>query len=175
VFFTHEIIDWTITSNRPLVLLKLNFTEAYDKVSWVFLFNTMERLGMLQELVNLVSVLIKDVKATMGVNGNITPYFHVHKGVRQGWPLAPYIFLIMGEILNMMFNGVMKIGKVRGIKMFNSKGQQTFLEYLDDTTIIVLGMKDNLHNVVGILNQFLEILGLKLDWEKNVAQKASQV
>jgi hypothetical protein len=38
----------------------------------------------------------------------------------------------------------------------------------------VLGTKDNLHNVVGIQNQFLEIVGLKRDWEKNVAQKASQ-
>jgi len=38
----------------------------------------------------------------------------------------------------------------------------------------MLGTEDNLHNVVDILNQFLEILRLKLDWEKNVAQKASQ-
>ncbi len=90
VFLTHETIDWTIRSNQPLVLLKLHFTKAYDKVSWVFLFNTMERLRMLQEFVNLVNLLIKDVKATMCVNGNITPYFHVHKGVRQGCPLAPY-------------------------------------------------------------------------------------
>jgi len=127
VFLTHETIDWTIRSNQPLVLLKQNFAKAYDKVSWVFLFDTMERLKMFQEFVNLVNLLIKDVKATMCINGNITPYFHVHKGVRQGCPLASYIFLIMGEIFNMMFNGVMKKGKVRGIKMFNSKGQQILL------------------------------------------------
>jgi hypothetical protein len=74
----------------------------------------MERLRMLQDFFNLVSLLIKDVKATMCVNGNITPYFLIHKGVKQGCPLAPYIFL--REILNMMFNGVIKIGKVRRIK-----------------------------------------------------------
>jgi hypothetical protein len=88
VFFTLETIDWTIRFNPPLVLLQQNFTKAYDKVSWVFLFNTMERLRMFQEFVNLVSLLIKDVKTTMCVNGNITPYFHVHKGVRQGCPLT---------------------------------------------------------------------------------------
>ncbi len=103
---------------------------------------------MLQEIFNLVNLLIKDVKATMCVNGNITPYFHLHKGGRQGCPLAPHIFLIMGEIFNVMFNGVMKIGKVRRIKMLNSKGQQTLLEYLNDTTITVLGT--DLHNAVGI-------------------------
>jgi hypothetical protein len=68
----------------------------------------------------------------------------------------------------------MKARRVRGIKLLNSKGQQILLEYFDDTIVIVSGMEDNLHNVVGILNQFFEILGLKLDWEKNVAQKASQ-
>ncbi len=83
MFFTHETIDWTIRFNTPLLLLKLNFTKVYDKVSWVFLFNTMEKLRMLQEFVNLVSLLIKDVKATMRVNGNINPYFHVHKGVSK--------------------------------------------------------------------------------------------
>jgi hypothetical protein len=76
----------------------------------------MERLRMRQDFFNFVSLLIKDVNATMCVNGNITPCFLIHKGVRQGCPLAAYIFLIMGEVLTMMFSGVIKIGKVRRIK-----------------------------------------------------------
>lgn len=107
------------------MLLEQIFPKAYNKINWAFLFNAMERLGMLQEFINLVSLLIK-AKVAVCFNGNITPYFHLHKGVNQSYSLALYLFLIVGDIFNMMFKRAMKIGKVRGIKLRNSKGQQTF-------------------------------------------------
>jgi hypothetical protein len=48
--------------NVTLVLLKQNFPKAYDRINWAFLFNAMERLGMPQEFINLVSLLFKDAK-----------------------------------------------------------------------------------------------------------------
>jgi len=86
----------------------------------------MERLGMPQEFINLVSLLFKDAKVVMCFNRNIIPYFHLHKGVSQSYPLTLYLFLVVGDILNMMCKKAMKIGKVRGIKLFNSKGEQSF-------------------------------------------------
>jgi hypothetical protein len=109
-----------------MVSLKQNFPKAYNKISWVFLFIAMERLGMLKIFINLVSFLFKDAKVAVCFSGNITPYFHLRKGVSQSYPLASYLFLVVGDICNMMFKKVMKIRKVRGIKLLNSKGQQTF-------------------------------------------------
>jgi hypothetical protein len=99
----------------------------------------MERLGMPQEFINLVSLLFKDAKIIVCFNGNITPYFHLHKGVSQSYPLALYLFLVVGDIINMMLKKAMKIGKVRRIKLLNLKGQQTFFLYVDDTTTTMLG------------------------------------
>jgi hypothetical protein len=67
----------------------------------------------------------------------------------------------VGEIFNMMFKEVVKTRKVRGIKLPNSNIQQTFSRYADDTIVIVLGTKDNFHNVMGIFNQFLKTSGLE--------------
>ncbi len=67
----------------------------------------------------------------------------------------------MKEIFNMMFKKVVKTRKVRGIKLPNSNIQQTLSLYANDTIVIVLGMEDNFHNVIGIFNQFLKTSGLE--------------
>jgi hypothetical protein len=67
----------------------------------------------------------------------------------------------VGEIFNMMFKEVVKTRKVRENKLPNSNIQQTLSWYADDTVVIVLGMEDNFHNVMGIFNQFLKTLGLE--------------
>jgi hypothetical protein len=61
----------------------------------------------------------------------------------------------------MMFKKVMKTRKVRAIKLPNSNIQQTLSLYANDTIVIVLGMEDNFHNVIGIFNQFLKTSGLE--------------
>jgi hypothetical protein len=84
----------------------------------------MERLGMPQEFINLVSLLLKDAKVALCFNGNITPYFHLHKGVSRSYPLALNLFLVVGDILNMMLKKAMKIGKVRRIKLLTQKANK---------------------------------------------------
>jgi hypothetical protein len=118
--------DFFPKKNVTLVLLKQNFPKAYNKISWAYSFNAMEKLGMHQEFINLVSLLFKDAKVAMCFNGNITPYFHLHKGVSQSYPLALNLFLVVGDILYMMFKKAIKIRKIRRIKLTHSKGQQTF-------------------------------------------------
>jgi len=78
------------------VLFKLDFAKAYDKVSWVFfLFKAMKKLGMPNEFFNLINFLIQKAKVPICFNGNITSSFKIHKGVKQGCPLAPYLFFIV--------------------------------------------------------------------------------
>ncbi len=79
---THETIDWTTCSNQSLVLLKLDFHKAYDKVSWELLFLVFEKVGMAQESIEMVKVLVQDVEAVICVNGCITKTFTIERGVR---------------------------------------------------------------------------------------------
>jgi hypothetical protein len=60
-------------------------------------------------------------------NDKILPSFHVSKGVKQGCPLAPYLFLIMGEILNFMFKQAMVNGKIKRITML--RGGKQYIIY----------------------------------------------
>jgi hypothetical protein len=69
IFLTHETIQWAKKSKQSLIFLNLDFSKAYIKVKWTFLFDCMRKLGILDEFVNMTKILFKDVKAKVNVNG----------------------------------------------------------------------------------------------------------
>jgi len=79
----------------------LDFTKAYDVVSWDFLFQMMKQIGIPDSFLHLIMMLLHDTLASVLLNGKDTTPFPIARGMRQGCPLAPYLFLIVGEVLNM--------------------------------------------------------------------------
>jgi hypothetical protein len=59
ILLTHETISWAKRSKQPLVFLKLNFSKAYDKVNWSFIFGCMKNLGILIEFINMTNLIFK--------------------------------------------------------------------------------------------------------------------
>ena len=99
---TYETMAWAESSNQPLIFLKLDFSKAYDMVDWQCLFMIMDKLGFPQVFIKMVSLLFYDASACIKLNGESSPYFPIQRGVCQGCPLAPYLFLIVAEVLNAM-------------------------------------------------------------------------
>jgi hypothetical protein len=100
IVLTQETINWAKTSNQPLVLLKLDFAKAYDRVSWRFPFKAMEVLGFDDRFIRMTKLLFSGASASVCLNGAPTKLFDISRGVRQGCPLAPYLFLVLGEIMS---------------------------------------------------------------------------
>jgi hypothetical protein len=103
MFLIQEIIAHTKQSNQPLLFLKLNFSKAYNKVDLRFLFEVLVRLGFPSAFIGMVRLLFLDAAARVLVNGKATAAFLIQQGVRQGCSLVPYLFLVIGEILNHSF------------------------------------------------------------------------
>ncbi len=57
ILLTHETIAWAKKSKQPLVFLKLDFSDAYDKVDWNFLFDYMDKFKIPIEFVKMMKVL----------------------------------------------------------------------------------------------------------------------
>jgi 3'-phosphoadenosine 5'-phosphosulfate sulfotransferase (PAPS reductase)/FAD synthetase len=58
ILLIHETITWVKKSKQPLILLKLNFYKAYDKVDWRFLFNYMDKLEIPTKFVNMTKMFL---------------------------------------------------------------------------------------------------------------------
>jgi hypothetical protein len=157
-----------------MVLLKLDFQKAYDMVSHNFLFRVMTAFGIPNCFYKWMQLLFSGAQATVYLNGRTTTSFSLGRGVRQGCPLAPYLFLLLGEALNVATKRAMTMGAHTGISLPDDVGQQVILQYADDTNFTLLGIQENLENAIMLLELFYLASGLLINWTKSVAYWLSQ-
>ena len=96
--------------------IKLDMAKAYDRVEWNYLYDIMMALGFPAGWCNLVMRCITSVSFSVRVNGVLSPSFKPSRGIRQGDPISPYLFLLCSEGLTSML-------KARG-PQYISKGIQ---------------------------------------------------
>ena len=105
----------------------------------------------------------------VNLNGNPGEKFKVERGVRQGCPLAPYIFLIVGEALTHTIKKAVKEGRLKGISLPGGIKQQCISQYADDSSFMVRGEKRYVDELVRLLKTFSAASGMKINWEKSCA------
>ena len=165
VFLAFEAIAWTKESQQELTMLLLDFEKAYDRVSWTFLRAVMARLGFHNTWINQVLSLNENAAASVIVNGEISKTFRLQHSVRQGCPLAPYLFLLTVDVLGRMLQHP-DCG-VQGLRLPDNT-TITNQMFADDTLLLLDGTQDNLDRALNVINRFSAASGAKLNLHKSV-------
>ena len=108
-------------------------------IDLVFLLLVMERFGFPVEFLKMIKLLFLNVGACVSINGNLTKRFSISQGVRQGYPLAPYLFLIIGEVLSLCVKDEERADHIRGITLPGTVVPQIILQYADDSSFTLRG------------------------------------
>lgn len=108
------------------------------------------------------------------MNGKLTQSFPIARGVRQGCPVAPYLFLLIGETLQAMMTAAQFKRQIEGIHFSGTEAQQVILLYANDNTFSLQRDKDSLQALVSIFTHFSLASGLKINWGKSIASFFSQ-
>ena len=87
-----DVLQYTIDQNINGVLLALDFEKAFDSVEWNFMLFVLKNLI----LINLINTLYHNIFSCIINEGTTSEYFTLSRGVRQGDPLSPYLYILVG-------------------------------------------------------------------------------
>lgn len=135
VLVINEIMDFVKRNKKSCMLVKVDFEKAYDCVSWDFLRFMMERMGFGSKWMGWMESLVLNSTFSILVNGSPTKDFLVSKGIRQGDPLPPFIFLLVVEGLASMMSRASNLGEFSGFQV-NDNLHFKILQFIDDTILI---------------------------------------
>ena len=85
-------------------MLFLDFEKAYDRVDWDFMEGTLVRMGFPNTWIRGVSTLYRDAYSSLLFAGDVGRRFPISRSVRQGCPLAPFLFLLVSEAFSVHLN-----------------------------------------------------------------------
>ena len=157
----YDLIHHLNVNNLPGLLLSLDLEKAFDSVDWTFMHKVLVSFGFGNDICRWIKVFYKNIKAAVLVNGNISRWFSINRGCRQGDPVSPYLFILCVEILAIM---IRNNSIIKGICVGDTEHQ--IVQFADDTQIFIEGDKDSFDEVFHILDRFSRKSGLHLNFDK---------
>ncbi|XP_013624212.1 PREDICTED: uncharacterized protein LOC106330256 [Brassica oleracea var. oleracea] len=102
--------NWKNITKRSI--LKVDLKKAFDSINWSFIFLILRALCFPDSYINLISQCITTTRFSVAVNGELGGYFKGARGLRQGDPLSPYLFVLAMEVLGQMLNKNYSTGSI---------------------------------------------------------------
>ncbi|XP_073133552.1 uncharacterized protein [Henckelia pumila] len=154
ILLAHEL---THSLNLPArggnVILKLDMAKAYDRVQWSFLLDALRRFGFSEQVVRMVRACISFCKFSFNVNGTPAGFFSSSRGLRQGDPLSPLLFVLGAEYLS---RGLDRLFLQHSDMRYQSGCDLTIshLAYADDVIIFANGGSRGLQRLKDFLSHY---------------------
>ena len=129
--------------------LKLNMSKAYDRVEWYYLEGIMKKMGFRERWINLVMGCVKTISYFVLVNGKPCGRIFPTRGIKQGDPLSPFLFLLCTEGLNGLIKNVDLQGDIHGYSLCRRGPKLTHLLFANDSLIFLQGNNGGVQQCLG--------------------------
>ncbi|GJS45986.1 RNA-directed DNA polymerase, eukaryota [Tanacetum coccineum] len=151
---------------QQAMVFKVDFAKAYDSIRWDFLEDVLRAFGFGSKWCSWIRGCLHSGMASVLLNGSPTSEFQFHCGLKQGDPLAPYLFILIMESLHLSLSRAIEAGIFKGIKIGSSLNI-SHLFYADDAVFIGEWSIANLSGITHILHCFSLLSGLSINLKKS--------
>ena len=158
-----DIMEHTKSESIPGILVSLDFRKAFDSLEWSFMMKALDIFNFGTSIKRWISTFYTKIESAAINNGFMTNWFRPSRGVRQGCPLSPYLFVLSTEILS---SKIRQEPSITGIKIFGHEIKLS--QFADDTNLFCADLI-SVENALKTVGDFGRLAGLKLNIKKSKA------
>ena len=156
-----EVLEHAEEQEIPGLIFFSDFEKAFDSVDHDFLNRCLRHFNFGDSFINWIKLFYSNAKRCVSNNGHHSDFFPIQRGVHQGCPLSPYLFIIAIELLT---NQIRKNENIKGITLAGLELKNSC--YADDASFILDGTQKSFETLIDVLENFSFISGLKLNPKK---------
>jgi hypothetical protein len=168
IIHAHELIHTLKIQRRGGMIIQLDLAKSYDKISWHYMVKTQEAFGFTQHWINWIINLVSMTNYSLLINGAPTKPFWPTRGIRQGDPLSPFMFILMMEGLSRSIKSATTTGEITGLKPFENFPTSTHQQFVDDTLLHGIPMVKEAKTFKRILEEFGEASRAEINHSKSM-------
>lgn len=165
IMIVNEAVSWAKCAKKQM--LKVDFAKAFDSVSWNFLDCIFHQMNFGRKWRKWIKGCLKSARVLVLVNGSPTEEFTMERGLRQGDPLSPFLFILAAEALNVMIEEAVSQDLFWPVAVRNDNITLSHLQFVDDSTFYGEWFIENAKSLLAILQCFKMISGLKINYNKS--------
>jgi hypothetical protein len=167
----NECVDSRIRSGKPGLICKLDLEKAYDHINWDFLLYILERFGFGERWRSWMYQCVSMVRFSVLINGTPEDFFDSSRGVRQGDPLSPLLFVMVMEAFSRMMNVVVEKELLTSFAVGSRSDEAMVVSHLlfaDDTLIFCEPKVEQIKHLRCLLLCFEAVSRLKINLAKSM-------
>ena len=157
----YDILNFSNCHKKKGLMLLIDFEKAFDSVAWSFMEKCLKFYNFKNDIICWIKTFYRNIKSTVIVNNDPTMWFPIERGVRQGDPISPYIFLLCGEVLAHM---IRQNDEIKGYKILGCETKIS--QYADDTSLLLDGSSQSFEACVHTVLEYAKYSGLAMNFDK---------
>lgn len=162
---TDLVKGYNSSTSESKAMLKVDLRKAFDSIRCDFILEISKAICVPDLFINWISQCISTASFSVSINGASGGFFNSTKGIRQRYPMSPYLFVLAMEGLTRLLQSRYASGSI-GYHPMTSELKITHLMFADDVMIFFDWRSDSLHGITECLDNFASWSGLTMNRNK---------
>lgn len=170
ILIAHEMVHGLHTNpkvSEECMTIKTDMSKAYDRVEWNFLEVLLEKMGFDRVWIKWIMAYVTSVSFSVLLNGTSHGYIRPERGIRQGNPLSPFLFILCTEALVSCLNNAEAMGRIDGIKLSASCPPVHHLLFADDSLLLCNANATEAKEIMECLQAYGDASGRIINLQKS--------